>query len=510
MTSVDDGEISVADSNLSKEIELDDNEYAEAIKDFTPSEIEALEQLQTQKQLRYQKRHGQIQQEEPVFNVQEIPLAHKERYKAAEEKDRGLSFKPARELLSELEYISQIGRFPLRQRKNTPPAVDVGQPRVEEQEKSNQTIAQLQSPISMTSDDDSSQQSDVEYDEDQHSDVTDEASQLGSADNVVQVEKYFADLKVGSRRSLERHEARECREQIRREHELAVAAAAEEAEAKQRSRREVEEEKERRRLGGRRMPAGTVVEPLNSEWEAKLGAVMRQPLSREVATSCGGTPITRAAFGTVLPQPGVHEDQIGWLNDDIINGYLEAVAQHAKDQIGLRHGQTPNVHAFSSFFYEKLQKDGPEGVRRWSSRAKVGGENLLKAEKLFIPINKGHNHWVLMYVNPQSKTVEYFDSFHQPYPDAMSKIKDWLRFELKNQFVESEWTFTQGSGPRQRNGQDCGVFCTITAKMIMLGVDPMAVTQADMPVQRRRMLAELMNGGFKGDFTPHITFSADS
>ncbi|KAL9602524.1 MAG: hypothetical protein Q9219_001819 [cf. Caloplaca sp. 3 TL-2023] len=321
----------------------------------------------------------------------------------------------------------------------------------------------------------------------------------------------LSDLSVSRRRSTSRVDEIAVEEQIKRDQ--AAAEEAEEADrraqeaAAQRAAEEARQAEQRIRLGIRRMPTGAVIQPLTADWDDQVTRAMATGLSsqRELARTSAGESIRRRDFGHVLPQSGI-DPPAGWLNDTIITAYLQAVVDYAQKARGVRRGALPKVHAFSTFFYTNLSERGYDSVRRWATRAKFGGRDLLNMEKIFIPINKGGNHWVLAHVNPQSKTIEYFDSFHGSADRVFDNIKSWLRAELRDAFVDAEWTLLQGHGPVQRNMSDCGVFCATTAKMIVLGVDPMAFSAADMPMQRRRMLAELINGGFEGDFEPNVVF----
>ncbi|KAL8657865.1 MAG: hypothetical protein Q9226_001498 [Calogaya cf. arnoldii] len=336
-------------------------------------------------------------------------------------------------------------------------------------------------------------------------------SRSSSVASLEAVASNLAVLGFSSRQSKKRTSDLEAIEQIKRENEAALAAeeAAKLArkEAQRQRIEEAKQAKERVRLGIRRVPVSPVIDPLNADWEERLADAMRTGISssKGLATTSTGEVLRRRDFGHVLPQHGV-DSAMGWLNDTIISAYLTAVVDYAQKSREVRRGDLPKVHAMSTFFYENLTTRGYESVQRWATRAKFGGKNLLKMETIFVPINKGGNHWVLVHVNPQSRTIEYFDSFHHPPGSVFNSIKIWLRHELKEAFVDSEWTLLQKGGPRQRNASDCGVFATTTAKMIVLGVDPMAFSASDMPTQRRRMLAELMNGGLHGDFAPNVIF----
>ncbi|KAL8930973.1 MAG: hypothetical protein Q9208_000074 [Pyrenodesmia sp. 3 TL-2023] len=308
----------------------------------------------------------------------------------------------------------------------------------------------------------------------------------------------LSSLGFSQRRSSGRLDELAAQAQLRRDAEVAEAA-----------RRAIEDAEKRTRLGVRRMPTGPVIQPLTEEWNAKVDRAMQKRLEVDLVKTSTGEQIRRRDFGTVLPVPGVDDPNnlSGWLNDTIITAYLQAVTDYAQKLRGVKKGSVPKVFAFNTYFYKNLSGRGYDSVRRWATKAKFGGKDVLKMEKIFIPLHKGHNHWVLVHINPQTKTVEYYDSFYSPSPDVFENIKVWLRGELKDAFVESEWTFLDGKlGPKQNNSYDCGVFCTTTAKMIVLGVDPRAFSQSDMMTQRRVMLAELLNGGLEGDFTPNITF----
>ncbi|KAL9022439.1 MAG: hypothetical protein Q9185_000346 [Variospora sp. 1 TL-2023] len=289
--------------------------------------------------------------------------------------------------------------------------------------------------------------------------------------------------------------------------QLAIQAQQErDAEAAKAAQRAAEDAEERTRFGVRRMPTGPVILPLTEEWDNKVNVAMGKRTEVEVAKTSLGEIITRRDFGRVLPVRGVDPDTSGWLNDAIISAYIQAAVDYGQKMRDVKRGTFPKVHAFNTYFYNNLSTRGYNSVRRWATKAKFGGKDILKMEKIFIPINIGGQHWVLALVNPQAKTIEYFDSFHSPGRRVVDNIKTWLAAELKDAFVDAEWTVLEKQGPKQYNAVDCGVFCATTAKMIVLGVDPMAFSAEDMATQRRVMLAELLNGGFEGDFTPKIRF----
>lgn len=261
------------------------------------------------------------------------------------------------------------------------------------------------------------------------------------------------------------------------------------------------EKEDRERRGHRPAPTMPLITPLSAEWEARVDRAMASGQNRELASLRSGT-INRRSLGTLLPQPGTGDSSSGWLNDDIIDGSLGQVIDYAKGLATEIRGQTPKYHAFTSFFYKKLAEDGPESVKRWASRAKVNGSRLMDVDCVFIPVNPGA-HWTLLVVWPSKRIVEYFDSLRGRSEPYLSNAKEWLRYELGASFKEEEWKFRTGLSPMQNNSRDCGVFTITTAKMLMLGWDPeRAYGAAHIPVQRRRIAAELLHGGLTGEFTP--------
>ena len=335
----------------------------------------------------------------------------------------------------------------------------------------------------------------------------------------------FEELTISTRRSSLRRREKEdqakklrdaiaAEEKARKDKEEAEEKARKDKEeAEERARIKAEEEEVRKKTGGRHMPIERVIQSLPPEWDEKVRSNMAKGMREQLAMTSVGNPLTRRDFGMVLPQPGTGDDPSGWLNDEIISGYLQAVVDHGHRAMGHPRGAKPRMHAFNPFFYTTLKERGYDAVKRWSSRAKIGGNDLKAVEYVFIPCNPTKSHWTLVVVSPARKTIEVFDSMHGDSTAKVNTTKVWLKGELGRSYVDSEWTVIEdptyrgrGKGPTQNNINDCGVFTVTTAKMLVLGVDPMAVSAGDMPLQRRRLVAELLNGGFSGEFEPRVVF----
>merc|ERR1711862_652505 len=148
---------------------------------------------------------------------------------------------------------------------------------------------------------------------------------------------------------------------------------------------------------------------------------------------------------------------------------------------------TSNVHFFSSHFYSTLQKKGPSGVSRWTSKKNI---NIFTKTFIFIPINESL-HWSLCVVcNPGriETAVKYYESNDREknkmkdevmpciiFMDSLkahrklrvaSNVYKWLNFKWQNpsdgnldiNFDRRTMPIFDPQVPYQNNSWDCGVF----------------------------------------------------
>ena len=74
-----------------------------------------------------------------------------------------------------------------------------------------------------------------------------------------------------------------------------------------------------------------------------------------------------------------------WLNDNIINFYLNLIVKRCHEEVGL-----PICSVVNSFFYTSLQMRGFQQIKRWTKK-----QDIFKKDILFIPVNHKNIHWAL-------------------------------------------------------------------------------------------------------------------
>jgi sentrin-specific protease 1 len=280
---------------------------------------------------------------------------------------------------------------------------------------------------------------------------------------------------------------------------IRLAKQAKEREAREKSAA-LRAAKERRLH--RRNPLRPLVQSLNSRWEEKVRSVEYEcsPTNlRPLATAIKGLEISGKDFATLLGRRS-------WLNDEIINAYLEwiedaankAAAAEAK-ACGERVSDVPKFIAHNSFFYESLVNKGPNSMERLMKRKKAAGKSFMQVDSMFVPICKG-SHWTVGVVRPIAKTIEYFDSMGGNGEPFIRLMRSWLKAQLGDAYIEDEWKVPRTSCAVQNNGYDCGVFVCTNSFCVAIGLDTSCYTELDMTQQRRNIAAILLNRGFVGDF----------
>jgi sentrin-specific protease 1 len=179
-----------------------------------------------------------------------------------------------------------------------------------------------------------------------------------------------------------------------------------------------------------------------------------------------------------------------WLNDEVINMYMELLRERAS------LAGFPRCHFFNTFFYHKLSGGGQgynyNNVKRWTRKV-----DIFEFDKLIIPIHLSA-HWTCAVINFRDKRFEYYDSLGGQGRNYLELLQLYLADEHKDKRKKlldtTAWTYHMpGSAvPQQLNFSDCGMF---SCKFMNSQAQdlPYAFRQQNMPYFRQRLVIELLN-----------------
>jgi hypothetical protein len=145
----------------------------------------------------------------------------------------------------------------------------------------------------------------------------------------------------------------------------------------------------------------------------------------------------------------------------------------------------------------------------------VDENNFMNLDYLFIPhFEEGTAHHYLVGIAPKQRFLFVIDScFRFEHDGEFSTIlREFIRFGTKSESISQAWPIygqwatrsertTDGSPdvPSQRDQHNCGLFTVTNAFCLAFGYDLLCYSQDDLnDLKRRRMTAELSNGGFGG------------
>jgi hypothetical protein len=292
------------------------------------------------------------------------------------------------------------------------------------------------------------------------------------------------------------------RTRIKAEEELQAAKKAEEAE-KTKQKVEEEDPDDFSSITSEELEKETLIRKLPPDWAAKVDHAMAKKDKREIlATTVDGTDLTRHDFGCLLPQKNSSDHMSGWLNDEIVNGFISAIVERKNEQHKIKRGQTPKYASYATAWYTNFKKTGIKGIETWSRRKQIKGEKLLGCDIIFFPVNTGA-HWMLLIIEPKKRTISFLDSLRQI--SAKKKFfgiaREWLKMELKEKYQEQEWKESEmNESEPQLNEDDCGVYVCFNALIAAKNYTYHELAYASIADGRKLMAAILMAGGFRGDW----------
>ncbi|CAN0286217.1 unnamed protein product, partial [Ectocarpus sp. 8 AP-2014] len=159
-------------------------------------------------------------------------------------------------------------------------------------------------------------------------------------------------------------------------------------------------------------------------------------------------------------------------------------------------------------------------VAGWTKQSRLPGgkSSLFDMRKLFIPINQGNVHWVLVVVDMDSddkggvgsssgnvggggaKVVSFFDSFGREGTPYVEAVQQYLVSELSSRDKTRQELFTPRprppeNAPRQHNSSDCGVLMLHVMEELSTGpTDALArLTQEEIQSLRLHLIANILD-----------------
>ncbi|CDS36300.1 sentrin specific protease 1 [Echinococcus multilocularis] len=183
-----------------------------------------------------------------------------------------------------------------------------------------------------------------------------------------------------------------------------------------------------------------------------------------------------------------------WLNDMVINFYLQMLAHRSRQAVAAALMGALRVATMNSFFYPKLTSGpGYAGVRRWTRSI-----NLFEHDLILVPIHDRTIHWCLVAIDLRKKTLSYYDSMGGVNDRCLDALLDYLNAESQDKLQKpleamSTWRkINMGTSvPQQSNGSDCGVFLCTYAEFLSRDAE-FTFSQEDMPNIRKRMMYEIL------------------
>lgn len=194
-----------------------------------------------------------------------------------------------------------------------------------------------------------------------------------------------------------------------------------------------------------------------------------------------GIPLTKDSLRRLVPPE--------WLNDEVVNGYVQLL----RERSGCRVAPAAGPMLFlSSFFYARMFERNEysyQAVHRWTRRVDV-----LRKEKIFIPVNIHQAHWMLAVIEPTQALVSLYDSMGSTLAEVKQVLLSWARDETASRGQPARaWRAVQQPCRQQDNSNDCGVYMLKTMDFISKE-RPLCELRSSTAYYRRRIAAELLDG----------------
>lgn len=194
------------------------------------------------------------------------------------------------------------------------------------------------------------------------------------------------------------------------------------------------------------------------------------------------------------------QDKTKYLNEDIIAAYLKCLIQDSRFR-------STTVLPFLSIQVVNKTASALAGGR-------VGRQLKQEVHKdglVLIPVNNA-KHWTLITIDGQSRTMQYFDSKHNPVLPQVRVIKELFEILFDTKFDLS----VRVDIPYQENNVDCGVYVCKFAEHILTGIDldfddsKMSDFRMEISARIRKLPREIMSSQPRIQVDQHIQMKEDS
>ncbi|RWS00542.1 hypothetical protein B4U79_16707 [Dinothrombium tinctorium] len=175
----------------------------------------------------------------------------------------------------------------------------------------------------------------------------------------------------------------------------------------------------------------------------------------------------------------IDENRIGWLNDNVIDFYLQLIAKSTTNN---------NLFVYPSIFHRTLT-DRYQDALKFKRRQ----QNLHQFNLYLMPIIL-KEHWTLLFYNPDFTKI-YFFNYMTSYGPEPTPILNRTRRYFTKLFEKRGGNWTEPSiddqtVPQQTNESDCGVYVCYFARCLASN-HPLEVTTQQIKHFRKQIAYEI-------------------
>lgn len=224
-----------------------------------------------------------------------------------------------------------------------------------------------------------------------------------------------------------------------------------------------------------------IFKELSSSENDELDALLNSRLSEHVVTSRFNIPIRLSVLCRLKDD--------GWLNDEIINYYIELLKESSTGQ---------ENHFHQTYFYGRLRDhEGSfcyENVKNWNKDV-----NIFTFQNIFVPLHVNGDHWALAVIDMTTKRISYVDSLksNDGALRGLEILNMWLCREAQRLGVPEpldNYNLVSLECPQQDNCNDCGIFLLTFMHLMCLNEDINLMDQSLVHFMRRKIALSLMRG----------------